>query len=147
MVKVDKAGPIRLSPLAFICSLELLARDVVHGQVVHVRLDELKRLLLNHTSRLSVHHCTQLLDHLATDTLPLLRGLVEGVPNDLLHIIKGLDTLSQPQTEVSEPLMVKSNRPVLAQELDGVGNDVVFIPLSQLVEIVLVKTHEAPKTL
>jgi len=43
--------------------------------------------------------------------------------------------------------MVKSNGPVLAQEFRNVGDDALVISGCQLVEIVLVKTNKAPKTL
>ena len=131
----------------FLFSLKFLARDVVHRKVVHVRLDELEGLLLDHAGRLAVNHCAQLLDHLAANALPLLRSLVEGVANDLLDVVKGLDTLAQPEAEVTEPLVVESDRPVLAEEFDGVGNDAVLVPLRELVEIVLVEANEAPQTL
>ena len=93
-----------LLPLKF--SFELLVGDVVHRQVVHVRLDELKSLILDHTSRLAVNHTTQLLYHFSADALPLLARLIESMANNLLHVVQSLDALTQPQGEVSKPLVV-----------------------------------------
>ena len=87
-------------------SLELLPRNVIHGQVVHVGLEELQSLLLNHASRLALKHAAQLLDHVTTDALSFLARLIEGVPDDLLHVVEGLDALAHAQAEVSEPLVV-----------------------------------------
>lgn len=131
----------------FSSSLELLARDVVHGQVIHVCLDELKSLLFDHTSSLILEHATELLDQVTADALPLLARLVEGVTDDLLHVVEGLDALSHTQAEIAEPLVVQGNRPVFAEELDGVGNDVVIITRGELVQVVLVETNETPQAL
>lgn len=136
------------SPFLTVCrSLELLAWDVVHGEVVHVGLDELEGLLLDHANGLAIDHGVELLDQLAADALPLLRGLVEGVADDLLHIIEGLDALAKAEAEVPEPLVVESDRPVLAKELNRVRDDVVLVALSQLVQVVLMQANEAPQAL
>ena len=75
-------------------SLELLVGDVVHGQVVHVGLDEFECLILNHLDSFALEHAAELLDHLTADTLPLLAGLVEGVADDLLNVVERLDALA-----------------------------------------------------
>ena len=128
-------------------SLELLAGNVVHGKVVHVGLDELEGLLLNHASGLAINHAAELLDQLAADALALFRGLVESVTDDLLHIVKGLDALAETQAEVAEPLVVESDGPVLAQELDCVRDDVVLVALRQFVQVVLMEAYETPQAL
>ena len=128
---MDEAAQPRVVVLVFLApnsanlSLEFLAWDVVHGQVIHVGLNELEGLLFDHASSLSLKHSAELLDHVAADTLPLLAGLVERVANDLLHVVESLDTLAHTQAEVSEPLVVECDGPVLAQELDSVRDDVV----------------------
>ena len=132
-----------------VCSLEFFAGDVVHGQVVHVGLDELKGLLLDHASCLGLKHATELLDHVSADALALLAGacLVEGVSDDLLDIVESLDTLAHAQCEVAEPLVVQRDGPVLAEELYSVGDDAVLVALSQLVEVVLMQADETPQAL
>jgi len=115
--------------------------------VVHVGLDELECLVLDHLHSLAVQLVAQLLDLVAAQTLALLVGLVERLANDCLDISKALDALPHAQAEVSEPLVVEGNGPVLTQELDGVRNDAIVIAVSQLVEVVLVEANEAPETL
>ena len=103
------AGPLEAGH-----SFELLARDVVHRQVVHVGFDELEGLLLNHPRGLRVYHAAQLLDHVSADALALFARLVEGVADDLLDIVERLDALSQTQAEVAKPFVVQRDCPVLA---------------------------------
>lgn len=67
--------------------------------------------------------------------------------NDFLNIIKGLDALAHTQAEVSEPLVIQSNRPVFGQELHSVRNDAIIVAFSQLIEIVLMKAYKGPQTL
>ena len=55
------------------------------------------------------------------------------MPNNLLNVVQSLDTLSKPEAEVTEPLVVESDRPILAEELDSVRNNVILVPLSQLI--------------
>jgi len=128
-------------------SLELAAGNVVHRQVVHVCLYEFKGLFLDHSDCLCIKHATELLDKVAADSFTLLAGLVEGVPNDPLHVVKSLYSLTHTQAEVAEPLVVECNSPVFAQELDGVGNNSILVALSKLIEIVFVETDKAPETL
>ena len=130
-----------------VLSLELLAWDVVHGQVIHVGLDELKGLFFDHAGGLSLEHTAQLLDHVTTDTFPLLASLVEGVAYDLLHVVEGLDTLAHSQAEVAKPLVVECNGPVLTQELNRVRDNAVIVARGQLVQVVLVEANETPQTL
>ena len=66
--------------------MEFLSRNVVHGEVVHVGLDELKSLVLDHFHSLGVNHVTQLLDLLTAQSLALLVSLIERLANDLLDI-------------------------------------------------------------
>ena len=115
--------------------------------MVHVCLYEFKGLFLDHSDCLCIKHATELLNKITADAFTLLAGLIEGVSDDPLHVVKGLDSLTHTQTEVTEPLMVKSYSPVFAQKLDGVGNDSIFVALSKLIEIVLVETDKAPETL
>ena len=133
-----------LAPNSANLSLEFLAWDVVHGQVIHVGLNELEGLLFDHASSLSLKHSAELLDHVAADTLPLLAGLVERVANDLLHVVESLDTLAHTQAEVSEPLVVECDGPVLAQELDRVRDDAIVVARGKLVQVVLMEANEAP---
>ena len=82
--------------------------------MVHVCLYEFEGLFLYHSDCLRIKHASELLDKIAADALSLLAGLVEGMSNDPLHVIKGLDSLTHAQAEVTEPLMVKCYRPVFA---------------------------------
>lgn len=43
--------------------------------------------------------------------------------------------------------MIKRNSPVLGQELSNIGNNAFLVPRGQLVQVVLVQTHEGPETL
>ena len=115
--------------------------------MVHIGLDKFEGLFLNHATSLAVHHGAQLLNHFATDTFPLFRGLIECMPDNLLHVVQSLDTLSKPEAEVTEPLVVESDRPILAEELDSVRNNVILVPLSQLIQVILMKSDETPQTL
>lgn len=127
-------------------SFEFFARDVVHRQVVHVSLDELKSLLFDHASRLTLEHAAELLNQVSADTLALF-CLVEGMSDDFLNIIQSLNALTHTEGEVAEPLVIQGDGPVFAKEFDSIGNDVVLIALGQLVKVVFVKTNETPQTL
>ena len=129
------------------CSLELLSRNVVHGEVVHVGLDELKGLLLDHAGCTWLKHGAKLLNHVSANALPLLAGLVEGMADNLLDIIEGLDTLAHAEAEVTEPLMVEGDGPVLAEEFHSIGDDVVLVALGQLIQVVFMKAYETPQAL
>ena len=67
--------------------------------------------------------------------------------DDLLHVIEGLYSLAHAQAEVTEPLMVEGDGPVLAEELDRIRDNVIIVARSQLIKIVLVEADEAPQTL
>ena len=67
--------------------------------------------------------------------------------DNLLDIIEGLDTLAHAEAEVTEPLMVEGDGPVLAEEFHSIGDDVVLVTLGQLIQVVLVKAHETPQAL
>ena len=90
---------------------------------------------------------TQLLDLLTAQSFALLVSLIKRLANDLLDIYKTLNALSHAQAEVSEPLMIESNCPVLTEELDSVGNNAVLVAVCQLVEVILMKSNETPETL
>ena len=121
--------------------------DVVHWKVVHVSLNELQSLILDHLDSVLVKHGRELLDVVSAKTLALLAGLIEGKANNVLDIVETLDALTHAQAEVSEPLVVEGNGPVLAEELHCVWNDSVVESVGQLVEIVLVEANETPQTL
>ena len=115
--------------------------------MVHVGLDELKGLVLNHLHGLRVELVAQLLDLVTAQAFALLVGFLKCLANDCLDISETLYALPHTQAEVSEPLVVEGDGPVLAQELNGVGNDVVVIAICQLIEVVLVESNETPETL
>ena len=121
--------------------------DVVHWKVVHVSLNELQSLILDHLDSVLVKHGRELLDVVSAKTLALLAGLIEGKANNVLDIVETLDALTHAQAEVSEPLVVEGNGPVLTEELHCVWNDSVVESVGQLVEIVLVEANETPQTL
>jgi len=115
--------------------------------VVHVCLYEFEGLFLDHAHCLRVEHSFEILDEFAADSLTLLAGLVEGVSDNLLHVVEALDSLAHTQAEVAEPLVVKCDCPVFAQELNRVRDNVVLVALSELIEVILVETNETPETL
>lgn len=114
--------------------------------MVHIGLEELKSLLLDHASRLTLEHAAELLDQVSADTLALF-CLVEGMSNNFLNIIQSLNALTHTKGEVAEPLVIEGDGPVFAEEFDSIGDDVVLVALGQLVEVVFVKTNETPQTL
>lgn len=118
--------------------------DVVHGQVVQVSLNELESLIFDHLDALCGHLVGVLHQLLAVKSKSLL-AVLESLVQDSLHILKSLDTVSHAETEVTEPLMVERNSPVLRQELDHVRNDLSFLTAPELVEVVLVETDEGPE--
>ena len=125
-------------------SLELLVGNVVHRQVVHVSLNELKGFIFDHLSGLWIKHGAQLFDLFAAKTFAFLVRLIESLSDDSLDILEALDTLSHAQTEISKPFVIQSNCPVFAQELNGIWDYSIFIAISQLVQVVLMETNKAP---
>ena len=115
--------------------------------MVHVSLDELERFIFNHLGCFWVKHTAQLLDLLTAETFTFFVSLIERLSNNVLNISKALDALSHAKAEVSEPFVVQSNSPVFAEELDSIWNDAIFIAVSQLIQVVFVKTHETPQAL
>ena len=61
--------------------------------MVHVSLDELKSLVLDHLNSLRVEHVTQLLDLLTAQALAFLVCFVKRLANDVLDISKSLNAL------------------------------------------------------
>ena len=114
--------------------------------MVHVCLDELKRLILDHPDCLRIDVLLELINLLSCDALTVLRGL-ESFFEDRLDISHSLNALSHAQAEVTEPLVVESDGPVLAEEFYHVRNDALIVSRGQGVEIVLVKSNKAPETL
>ena len=80
------------------------------------------------------------------DTFTVFGGL-EGFLKDALDILHSLDTLSHAEAEISEPLVVHGDSPVLAEELNDVRNDSLVVSRGHGVEVVLMETYECPKTL
>jgi len=74
-------------------------------------------------------------------------GGIKCLLEDLLDISHALNALSHAQAEVTEPLVVECDSPVLAQELNNVGDNALLISRSQRVEIVFMQANEAPQTL
>jgi len=95
--------------------------------VVHVRLDELKRLILDHPDCLWINELLEALHLLPGDAFTAFGGL-KCFLEDALDISHALDALSHAQAEVTEPLVVECDGPVLAQELNNVGNDALLVP-------------------
>jgi hypothetical protein len=64
-----------------------LARDVVHRQVVHVGLDELKGLIFDHLDGLFIKLCAQFVNLFALEaSMVLVIGKLEDLLKDLLDI-------------------------------------------------------------
>ena len=77
-----------------VSSLEFLPRNVVHWEVIHVSLNELESLVLDHFDSLRVEHVTQLLDLLTAQALAFFVRFIKRLPNDVLDIGKSLNALS-----------------------------------------------------
>ena len=122
-------------------SCEFFTWNVVHGQVVHVCLDELKCLVFDVLDCLVIEFLSQVLNLLACDALAVLSCL-ETFDNDRDHIGETLDALSHAQAEIAEPLVVKTNSPVLREELNNVGDYTSVKSASQCIEVVLVKANK-----
>lgn len=67
--------------------------------------------------------------------------------DDVVDVWGVLDSLAHAQAEVAEPLVIKPDGPVFAQELHHVRDDASLVPLGQLVEVVLVESDETPERL
>ena len=93
-------------------SRKFFTGNVVHGQVIHVGLDELQCLVFDVLDCLIVEFFTQVLNLFACDALSMFCSL-ETFDDDGDHIGETLDALSHAETEIAEPLVIKTNRPVL----------------------------------
>jgi len=94
--------------------------------VIHICLDELQGFVLDHPDSVRLDHLLEIVNLLSIDTLTVLSGL-EGLFKDALDVSHALNTLSHSKTEVSEPLVVESNSPVLTQELNDVRNNTLLV--------------------
>ena len=81
--------------------------------MVHVGLDELERLLLDHAHCLRIHQLLKLGYLLSGYAFAILRRF-EGLFQNRLDVAHALSALPQAQAEVAEPLMVQSDGPVFA---------------------------------
>ena len=111
-------------------SREFLTWNVVHWQVVHISLNELKSFIFDHLSGLWIKHGAKLFDLFAAETFAFLVCLIERLSDNSLDILEALNALSHAKAEVSEPFVIKSNCPIFAQELNGVWNDSILIAIS-----------------
>lgn len=66
---------------------------------------------------------------------------------DLLDVVQVANGVTHAQAEVPEPLVVESDSPILAQELNDVRNNASFVARSQRIEVVLVEADERPQRL
>ena len=107
-------------------SLEFLLRDVVHRQMIHICLNELKGFILDHSWRGRLNELLEFIHLLSCDTFSILCGL-EGPLKNILNVRHSLDALSHSQAEVSEPFMIESNCPVLTQEFNGIWNNTLLV--------------------
>lgn len=111
-------------------SLKFLAWDVVHGQVVHVCLDELERFIFDHADGLIVELGAELENLFSRQALTLRCGFERRV-GDLLDVVQVTNGVTHAQTEVTEPLVVESDSPVLTQELNNVRDNTSLVTCSQ----------------
>ena len=95
--------------------------------MIHVRLEELKGLLLNHPHCLRIYQLFELLDLVFCNALPV-SGSLEGSLKDALDVRHRLNALPHAETEVTKPFVVESDSPVLTQEFDHVRNDFLIVP-------------------
>ena len=86
-------------------SLEFSLGDVVHGQVVHVGLDELQGVVLHYPHGLGVQLPSEFGHLLPRDSLAVFRYF-ECLLEDILHLGHSLDALTHAEAEVAEPLVV-----------------------------------------
>ena len=94
--------------------------------MIHICLDEFQGLVLDHSDCARVNHLLEVVNLISGDTLSILSCLESPLKNalDVCHL---LDTLSHSEAEVSEPLVVESDGPVLAQELNDVRNNALLV--------------------
>lgn len=114
--------------------------------MVHICLEELEGLILDHPDCLWIDELLELLHLLPGDAFAVFGGL-KCFLEDVLDISHALNALSHAQAEVAEPLVVECDAPVLAQELNDVGDNALLVSRSQRVEIVFMQANEAPETL
>ena len=94
--------------------------------MIHICLDELQGLILDHPDSLRLNQLLEVLDLVSSDTLTILCGL-EGLLQDALNVRHVLNGLAHSEAEVSEPLVVESDSPVLAEELHDVWDDALLV--------------------
>lgn len=94
--------------------------------MVHVCLNELESLVLDHPDCLWIDHLFEFLHLLPSDAFSVLGGL-ECFLKNALDISHALDALSHSQAEVTEPLVVESNGPVLTQEFNHVRDNALLV--------------------
>ena len=94
--------------------------------MIHICLDELQGLVLDHPDSVRLDHLLEFVDLLSCDTFTVFSGL-KGLLKNGLDVSHALNTLSHSEAEVSEPLMVESNSPVLTQEFNDVRNNTLFV--------------------
>lgn len=124
-------------------SREFLAWNVVHGQVVHVDLDELQSLILYELDGLGVKELPQVLEGLSVNALAV-SSAAESFLQYNLDVLHALYRLPDSQAEIAEPLVVQGNRPVFTQEFSHVRYNPVIVPGSQRVQVVLMQPNKRP---
>jgi len=94
--------------------------------MVHVGLDELQGFVLDHSCRVRVNVLLELFHLVSSDTFAVL-GSLEGLLKNALDFLHSLDTISHAEAEVSEPLVVHGDGPVLTEEFSDVWNDSLVV--------------------
>lgn len=72
-------------------------------------------------------------------------SLIKGFFKYNLNITQALDILSHPQAEVSEPLMIECNSPILREEISNVRNESLIVATGQAIKVIFMETNEGPK--
>ena len=93
--------------------------------MVHVHLDELEGLVLDHLDGLGIEELAQVAELFSGDSIAVL-GALEGLLQDGLHVSQALNAVTHAQAEVTEPLVVESHGPVLGEELHHIRNDALL---------------------
>ena len=93
--------------------------------MVHVCLNKLKGLVLDHPDSLWINKLLEVLHLLSSNALTIF-GRLKCFFEDALDVSHALNTLSHAQAEVTKPLVIKCDCPVLAEELNDVGNDALI---------------------
>lgn len=114
--------------------------------MVHVRLDELERLILDHPDRFVIKLFAEFSQLFPREALSVLCR-IESSRKDRLNIVESTDGSTHAQTEVTKPLVIKCDGPVLTQELHDVGNNSSLVPTAQRVKVVLMEADERPQRL